>query len=403
MDGSFMSATTAAVTVNRQSKLAGRQHGDFRFEIPSDDDDRLRKEIYMEYQGKFRGWKRRRLAVGAVAAALVLVTVACSSGGGSNAGSGSKASGGGSLTVYTTEVQAYQNAMTSAFNSATGDKVTFSPPVPAADLLQRVDAEMQAGGVKADVLQIVDHTIWTQHPNWFYNLSSLSLPNYASYPASAKWKNRCINVDYPSGGFVYNTKLVNVAHAPTTWQDLLNPYWKGHIVLTDPRASGPYMAWAILMQKKFGTSFLTKLAAQDPALVSSATTGAEEVASGAYWVSVQSFPSNSSALIASGAPLKYVVGSNPSAGTSTCLGIFKGTKNLKAAEAFLNWIMSPKAQSTACAAIPIASPLGNIPHCIVLPKGWTETPIDPNTGNFVGVGDPSTVNSVLQALKLPTG
>jgi iron(III) transport system substrate-binding protein len=355
----------------------------------------------MKHQSKWRArTARRRLVVGAIAAALVLVTAACSSSAGSNAGTGSTAGGGGSLTIYTTEVQAYTNAMTSAFDSATGDKVTFSPPVVAADLLQRVDAEMQAGGVKADVLDIVDHTIWVQHPNWFLNLSSLNLPNYASYPAAAKWDDKCINVDYPSGGFVYNTNLVDAAHAPKTWQDLLSPYWKGHIVLTDPKASGPYMAWAILMQQDFGTSFLTKLAAQHPALVSSATTGAQEVAAGAYWVSVQGFPSNSSALIAQGAPLKFVVGSNPSTGVSTCIGIFKGTTNLKAAEAYLNWIMTPKAQSVGCQAIPVASPLGNIPNCLVLPKGWTETPLDPKTGNFVGLDDPSTVNSVLRALGL---
>jgi iron(III) transport system substrate-binding protein len=39
-------------------------------------------------------------------------------------------------------------------------------------------------------------------------------------------------------GFAYNPKTVSREEAPKTWEDLLNPKWKGHIQMPNPAASG---------------------------------------------------------------------------------------------------------------------------------------------------------------------
>lgn len=39
-------------------------------------------------------------------------------------------------------------------------------------------------------------------------------------------------------GFAYNPKVLTKADAPKTWDDLLNPKWKGHIQMPNPAASG---------------------------------------------------------------------------------------------------------------------------------------------------------------------
>jgi len=342
----------------------------------------------------------RTIAAAGVALSVVFVAAACSSGGGTSPTGGGDATGGGTVTVYTSELLSYSQQIDPAFMAATNDQVITAPRVVAADLIQRVGAEQASGGVQADVLQIADKSIYAEHPEWFMDLSTLGLENYDAYPSDAKWQDKCITTVIQAGGFVYNKSLVDAAHVPDTWEDLLDPYFKDKLALTDPRSSAPYMAWAINMLDTFGDDYLKGIAAQNPVLFDSASPAAQDVAAGAHLANVQGFASNSSELIKQGAPLVWVPGSEPSTGQVTCTGIFAGTKNLDAAKAYLDFLMTPEAQSAGCEGIAAGSPLGNIPNCIELPAGWTPTPVDPETGQFVGVDDQAKVERALSDLGL---
>lgn len=306
----------------------------------------------------------------------------------------------GTVNVYTSELLTYSEAIDAAFMSATPHQVITAPRVVAAELIQRIEAEQAAGGVQADVLQIADKSIWSAHPEWFLDLADVGLENYDAYPDDSKWQGKCIATVIQAGGFVYNTDLVDEAHAPKTWEDLLDPYFKDKLALTDPRASAPYMSWALRMMDEYGVEYLEGIAAQNPVLFDSASPAAQDVAAGAHLVNVQGFASNSSELIEQGAPLTWVPGSDPSTGQVTCTGIFAGTKNLDAAKAYVDFLMTEDAQSAGCTGIAAGSPLGNIPNCIVLPDGWEASPVDPETGQFEGVDDEALVSQALAALGL---
>lgn len=70
------------------------------------------------------------------------------------------------------------------------------------------------------------------------------------------------------GGIMYNTKLVAAADVPKTYEDLLDPKWKGKIALVSPITNDLMLAlfagWIRDMGEQKATAFFEKLAAQKP-------------------------------------------------------------------------------------------------------------------------------------------
>jgi iron(III) transport system substrate-binding protein len=60
---------------------------------------------------------------------------------------------------------------------------------------------------------------------------------------------------------MYNKKLVNEQEKPQTWADLLNPKWKGKIVMANPEKSGSAYAKVYGIYKLYGWEGLKKLIA----------------------------------------------------------------------------------------------------------------------------------------------
>jgi iron(III) transport system substrate-binding protein len=350
-----------------------------------------------------------RAALCIIAVALGALT-ACSSGTGANTSSaGSTSSTGGwaatvaraksegTAAIVTTETPAWQTATTAYVKAHSGINMQVAASGANGTLETRLNAEFQAGVVQTDVYEDIDLSYFNANASKFVNLSTLKMPNYASYPADDKYKNTCVYDKLSVGGLVYNTKLVTGANIPTSWQDLLKPYWKGKILMIDPNAGENYMFWGLLMLKNFGNSYLTQFAAQKPGLAESSVTAAEQVASGAYQASVLSFPDSSRALIDSGAPLKFVVLRNPDLGATACVGILKDSPHPAAAAVLLNDLMSAGAQSAACRAGGlVVSPIGAA-GCDHVPSDWALSP-KTASGAYPGINDTALTGQVLKDL-----
>jgi len=68
---------------------------------------------------------------------------------------------------------------------------------------------------------------------------------------------------YANGiGVTYNTEMVSAEKIPKTWEDLLDPMWKGKIA-KDPREISWFDAILRVMGKEKGLHYLEKLAEQD--------------------------------------------------------------------------------------------------------------------------------------------
>jgi iron(III) transport system substrate-binding protein len=78
----------------------------------------------------------------------------------------------------------------------------------------------------------------------------------------------------------YNPKLVNAQDLPKTWQDLLDPKWKGKMVSAHPSYSGTIVTWAAAVTDLYKTDYFDALAKQEIMLVQSAADPVTKVTSG---------------------------------------------------------------------------------------------------------------------------
>ena len=65
-------------------------------------------------------------------------------------------------------------------------------------------------------------------------------------------------------GILVNANLVKPEDEPKSWNDLLNPKWKGRILLDDPRATGGGRVMFHMTMDRFGRAFHDALARQEP-------------------------------------------------------------------------------------------------------------------------------------------
>jgi iron(III) transport system substrate-binding protein len=296
------------------------------------------------------------------------------------------------------ETPTWVDVTAAGFKEATGLDLILGQRGGSGTLEERLTGEMEAGTIQTDMLSVIDKNYFSDNADWWVDLSTAGLPNYETYPEASKWQGLCVDNKQSVAGILYNNELVPAENVPTTWTDLLDPYWQGKLIMVDPRASAGVMGWMIQMQIAYGDEFLTGLAAQNPDLAESSVPSAEGVASGAYEITVLSPLDASSGLRSEGAPLTHVIPEGPGAGSTACMGVLKDAQNPNAALVLLNYIMSAEAQSAACeAGIELRSPV-DAPGCLQVPEGWQGTPIDPETGRIFGTDDEALRAEILSLL-----
>jgi len=92
---------------------------------------------------------------------------------------------------------------------------------------------------------------------------------------------------YSREAFIYNSDQVSPAEF-TSWRDLLNPKWRGRIVLRDPRVTGGGQAFALLwyVTDTLGQDFIRQLVAQEPIISADDTQIVDWIARGQYAISI---------------------------------------------------------------------------------------------------------------------
>ncbi|MEZ3158926.1 extracellular solute-binding protein [Microbacterium sp. BWT-B31] len=304
----------------------------------------------------------------------------------------------GQANALVTDTPAWQEIQTAMFKENTGLTMNIAASGPNADLETRVLAEIKSGNVQTDLMQDTDRGFYTKNADQFVDLSTLDLPNWDSYPESAKWQNLCVNSKMGVSGITYNTDLVPEDMVPDSWEDLTDPFWKDKIVLSNPQPGGYYMQWALMMREAFGDDFLEAIAAQNPTLDNSSVAAAEKVASGAALISFMSQADSAAGLIAKGAPLKFKLMRGPDIGSNVCVGILKDGPNPNAAAVLLNHLMSEESQSTPCkAGLAVVSPV-DAEGCYEVPEDFEYPTLDAETGQYPGLDDEALKAEVLGLL-----
>ncbi|MCA1583003.1 MAG: extracellular solute-binding protein [Acidobacteria bacterium] len=154
---------------------------------------------------------------------------------------------------------------------------------------------------------------------------------------------------------VYNSAAVSPADAPKDWDDLLDPKWKGKIIIRYPLASGTMRAiFGLILARSIektgspaqGYDWLKRLDAQTKSYEMNASVLVQRIARREGLVTVWDLPD----VLLEMKHSRNLAYSFPTSGTPViddAIGIVAGARHLPQARAFLEWVGSPEAQRLA--------------------------------------------------------
>ena len=134
-------------------------------------------------------------------------------------------------------------------------------------------------------------------------------PSYEAFPAATLDREGILSPSYRVVvvSILYNTRLVKAEDAPRSLTDLLDPKWKGKIVMPDPTLHTTTAVWLSNLQKVMGAqhqSFIERLAGQ-VGLVESFIPSAQKIISGEFPLGI-TYVKYVHIFGQGGAPLDYV-------------------------------------------------------------------------------------------------
>lgn len=142
----------------------------------------------------------------------------------------------------------------------------------------------------------------------------------------------------PLQAFMVNTDLLAPEDYPKTWKDLVDPKYKGEIILANPALSGSAYAQLFMMYELYGFDFCVEVG-KNAIFTASSTMVPEAVARGEYAIGVTG-EGNIALAINDGAP---VIAIYPEDGTGARFdgsGILKGGPNPENAKLFMDFLTS---------------------------------------------------------------
>ena len=146
--------------------------------------------------------------------------------------------------------------------------------------------------------------------------------------------------------FWHNTKTANASEL-RSYDDLLNPKWKGKIGWLDPRQPGGGIGVWEYMRKHKGEDYLKRLVAQDLQLSRNPRVLAESLAREKLAVTIGMNYYGFRSFVEAGMPLKalpiFKEGTYGTAG-SGILAIIKNRPHPNATKVFVNWLLSKEGQ-----------------------------------------------------------
>jgi iron(III) transport system substrate-binding protein len=211
----------------------------------------------------------------------------------------------------------------------------------ASELRERIRTEQASGKILGDVshngstttaLQLAEGTFQPHGP----------LPNAKRPVAPFATDETRIPIYVITYGILVNTDMVKPADEPKTWQDLLNPRWKGKLLSDDMRALGGGAVFFMVTTQKFGKEYHEKLAQQGPHMNRDLRGNYPRIARGEYPVY---FPFTlPDTLDLKGLPVKPIMPPEGSPYVRFDGAIFKGAPHPNAARLFLDFLLSDEGQ-----------------------------------------------------------
>lgn len=174
-----------------------------------------------------------------------------------------------------------------------------------------------------------------------------------------------------------NTDIVPEAEWPTSYEDLLDPKWKGKMVWTvepEPDAAPGFIGNILqTMGEEAGLAYLDQLVEQDVTnVVASPRAVIDQVILGEYPLTLTAFNHHAVTSAAQGAPIKWLPVS-PIVGNASLIGLVKDGPNPNAGKLLIEFILSDEGQQVLRGAN-------------YVPASQAVEPVDPNMRPAPGSG-----------------
>ena len=245
------------------------------------------------------------------------------------------------LMVYTSMKESLIGKLRDAFAKKHPEVAFDYYSAGAGKLMAKVAAERQAGKLTVDVL-------WHSEVPDFYQLEKEGgFEKYVSPEAKALESP----VKDPEGSFTparlgtlgiaFNTKKVSAG--PKDWNDLLDARFKDGFAIANPALSGTAMVSVAMLVNTFGWEYIQKLKANGAKIGAGSGQVVDDTASGDFkaslapdYIAIDKIKKG--ATMALVYPKEMLVVPSP-------IAIFKGTPNLKAAQKFVDFLLSKDGQT----------------------------------------------------------
>jgi iron(III) transport system substrate-binding protein len=211
----------------------------------------------------------------------------------------------------------------------------------ASELRERIRTEQASGKILGDVSHNGSTTTALQLAEGTFQPHG-ALPNAKRPVAPFAVDEIRVPIYVITYGILVNTDMVKPADEPKTWQDLLDPRWKGKILSDDMRALGGGAVFFMVTTQKYGKEYHEKLAQQGPHMNRELRGNYPRIARGEYPVY---FPFTlPDSLDLKGLPVKAIMPPEGSPYVRFDGAMFKGAPHPNAARLFLDFLLSDEGQ-----------------------------------------------------------
>jgi iron(III) transport system substrate-binding protein len=207
-------------------------------------------------------------------------------------------------------------------------------------LLTRILAEARAKRVSADVIQTVEFSMYILRQSGV--LARYISPSDSLYPRNFKEEGFWTTVYYNPYVAAYNTRLVTPRLLPRTYDDLLDPKWKGKLMMEGTKADW-FAGMLQIMGQERGLNYMRQLAKQEPVLREGHELLAQLVAAGEGSFDINIPASSVDRVKEKGAPIDWIaLGEAPA--IMVGIGLATQAPHTNAAKLFINFALSREGQ-----------------------------------------------------------
>ncbi len=249
----------------------------------------------------------------------------------------------GSIFLYSVNFNETEQAWIAAFNRRFPFISVHLTRSPGGQLITRIRTEAAAGKLAADVIDYSDRG---------HLLTMLDLyqdyrpPNAADFDPSAVTDQQKLWPRTTTGWCIaYNSELVT-ENQPKTWNDLLDPRWKGkQIAEVGGGTGGPQWTRILFQRQVLGADYWSRLAANEPQIYPSGAPATDSIIRGETRLGA----AQTNIVIPrqrEGAPIACEIPPEGVPLTSYGAGIPKTATHPNAARLFLNWSLSREGQES---------------------------------------------------------